>query len=175
VPLKPTYWGLEVRYYQLTGPTHFPAGPVITQPTQVRFVQIAAGTIQPQITALGATLPPGDFPAGQPLPLTLFWRADAPLTADYHVSLKLTDASGHTWGDFDGRPAGYTFPTFRWPAGPVWPGEAPLLPVSGTPPGNYTIVATLYDTATGQPLNPMDATGQLLPLPLPLATVHIVP
>ncbi len=108
-----------------------------------------------QFEALSATVQAGETVYG-----TLVWRADAPLSAPFGVSLRLMDADGMTWAQpRDERPFGPVFLPPQWPVG--LPQRQPIrLPIPlGTPPGAYTAVLLVYDPVTGRPWPPQEASG----------------
>src|SRR5207247_5147969 len=90
--------------------------------------------------------------AGGALPLALWWKADAPLDVDYHASLTLYDATGKRWAATDGVPVGDRLPTGDWPPSQVLPADASLSVPLGTPPGDYSLQAALYDPLTNKSL-----------------------
>ena len=65
--------------------------------------------------------------------LTVYWRTLNTLPADYQVSLILEDAQGREVGRWDGRPAGYGYPTTRWQPGQALFGRYPLPLPTGAP------------------------------------------
>lgn len=102
-------------------------------------------------------LPTFDSPtvaAGQPLPVELTWQAGAPPAAPLAVSLQLLDSRSQVAAQVDA-----PLPADTWPAGSRHSDRRALLVPAGTPPGNYRLIAALYDPATGVrlPLSPDDA------------------
>ena len=88
--------------------------------------------------------------------LTVYWQALNTLAPhDYQVSLIWEDAAGHPAGPrWDGRPAGYLYPTDRWRPGEPLFGQYPL--PSGLPPGRYYVTVALYDAGAPSGLDIMD-------------------
>ena len=104
------------------------------------------------LTLLGANLDtPGARP-GEPLYLTLFWRAAASSLANTDVRLTLGDATLYA-----GAPVHDTYPTSGWSAGEVVVDRYdPRLPRQ-MPPGDYLLRLHLSDSATGaQKGGPLD-------------------
>jgi hypothetical protein len=89
----------------------------------------------------------------------LFWEAMQPLDEDYRVTLILRDTAGQSWGQWDGRPAAYLYPTDRWRVGQVVFGRYDLLPVPGTPPGDYGLEVGVYTEADPIGLDVLDPSG----------------
>ena len=151
LPVEQSFWGIRVRHYALPGGVRFSSEP---HPQHVASVNFGG-----DLALLGydATSP---TPSGQPVELTLYWQALHPLSNDLRLALRLSDAQGHTWGRFDGRPAGYGFPTNRWPTGTPFPGRLALPVAPGTPPGQYRLEASVYPAdRPDQPLDVLDARG----------------
>ncbi len=87
---------------------------------------------------------------GQPMTVTLVWRTLKSADRDYTVFVHLLDASGRQVAQHDGPPDGGNFTTSRWSGGVVFSDAHPLaLPVN-LPAGAYTLVAGMYDPASGQ-------------------------
>jgi hypothetical protein len=113
------------------------------------------------IQLLGYDLPQDKVRAGDALPLTLYWRATAPVPANYQVFAHLTRPTTHLWGQSDNLNPG-DFPTKRWPLDKhVWDEHA-LEVLPGTPPGEYQLTVGLYKLVEGARVPVFDATGALL-------------
>jgi len=108
----------------------------------------------------GYALDTGPFQAGRDvLPVRLHWRLLAPLSNDYQVGLRLTDAAGRTWGQRDGAPLGDRFPFGQWTAGQEVTDRYGLLIPAGLPPGVYQLRLQVYDKTTGKTLSRLDDKG----------------
>jgi len=102
----------------------------------------------------GATLPATARPQTT-LPVSLFWRADAPPPADYSVFVQVLDANGANMAQWDGAPADAVsrLPATSWPT--AWQGAqqlAVMLPAT-LPPGEYTVIVGMYDWQSGARLS----------------------
>lgn len=96
--------------------------------------------------------------SGEPLPVTLFWRADAPPQADFSVFVQALNPEGRKVSQWDGAPADNIgrLPATAWPTG--WRGtHRVLLP----PPawtagehtaGDYVVIVGMYDWQSGERL-----------------------
>jgi hypothetical protein len=113
---------------------------------------------------------PADFNFGNQLQLlgytqiddrqvVLFWEAMQPLDEDYRVSLVLRDTAGQSWGQWDGRPSAYLYPTDRWRVGQIVFGRYDLVPNPGTPPGDYGLEVGVYTEDDPAGLDLLDAAG----------------
>jgi hypothetical protein len=70
---------------------------------------------------LGIDLPQGAaLEPGEPLPLTLYFTTDTPITEDYTLFLHVADADDRLLYQFDGVPVGGRHPTRQWVAGQVF-------------------------------------------------------
>jgi hypothetical protein len=98
----------------------------------------------------------------------LFWHAAGPTPTPLTVFLHLVDGAGRLVAQADGPPAGGALPTDAW-----LPGEQVLderrLPLTGAPPGDYRLLAGLYDPVTGKrvPLADGSDSADLGPLRVP--------
>ncbi|MGC8880234.1 MAG: ArnT family glycosyltransferase, partial [Anaerolineae bacterium] len=85
--------------------------------------------------------------------IVLYWRCDASLPADYTTFVHLTKAgTAEIVAQMDRPPANGAYPTSLWDVGEVIRDVVTMpLPVD-LPPGEYDILAGLYDITTGQRL-----------------------
>jgi hypothetical protein len=105
-----------------------------------------------KIALRGYDLPLGVPPAGERLRLTLYLQAEQALEEDYKISVRLVDAEGHLWGQYDNLPLNGAFPTSHWsPETTVreWC-DVPIQP--GTPPGSYWLELRMYRPGTAEDL-----------------------
>ncbi len=87
--------------------------------------------------------------SGSQLPVILYWRALAPLTADYSTTVQLADRFGNRFGQSDSQhPNGV--PTSRWTLDQYARDTHHLVSLVGAPPGNYRLLITVYSET---PLN----------------------
>ena len=133
--LGPSFWQVGLRHWRLPPDATYPAEP---QPQHSQ-----AANFDHKLELLG-----WDDPAeGQ---LTVYWRTLNTLLSDYQVSLILEDEAGNQLDRWDGRPAGYDYPTTRWPVGSAEFGQYPLrLPASAQ--GTFYVSLGVYapDTPDG--------------------------
>jgi mannosyltransferase len=96
---------------------------------------------------------------GQPTPqhvspgdaalIRLIWSTEHPLKRRYKVSVQLLDERNQVIAQHDGEPGGGTTPTDQWrPGQRILDNHGVAIPF-GTPPGTYTLKATLYEADTG--------------------------
>jgi hypothetical protein len=101
--------------------------------------------------------------SGEPLPVTLFWRADAPPQADFSVFVQALGPEGHKVTQWDGAPADNIsqLPATAWPTG--WRGtHRVLLPPPASTAGehtagdhiasDYVVIVGMYDWRSGERL-----------------------
>ncbi|MHB8621681.1 MAG: hypothetical protein ACYDAG_19310, partial [Chloroflexota bacterium] len=92
---------------------------------------------------------------GEPLGVTLYWRAPTALAVNDHISLKLWAADGTLGGQRDGEPLNAGLPFTRLPVGPLVRDEHFV----AARPGSYHLFLTLYPPSRpGSPLR--TASGQ---------------
>ncbi|MDE3075401.1 MAG: glycosyltransferase family 39 protein [Chloroflexota bacterium] len=107
-----------------------------------------------QVELASATFPTA-VAAGDPVDLTLTWRAAARPGKDYSVFVHLLNAGGSTVAQHDGWPAAGTRPTTGWRPGESIADRHGLLVPLGTSAGTYKLEVGLYD-AGGQRLQLAD-------------------
>jgi hypothetical protein len=97
--------------------------------------------------------------AGRPLTVSLTWRALAAGLPDRTVFVHLVDASGVPVSQVDAQPRAGAYPTSVWSAGEIVPDVLTLPLGNATPPGDYTLVAGMYDPLTQQRMPVVDRDG----------------
>ncbi len=135
---------IKLRHYRLPADAFIPEEPDIAHPAEIDF--------DGQLRLLGYAQT-GDQE------VALFWEALQPLDEDYRVSLTLRDTAGQTWGQWDGRPAAYLYPTDRWRVGQIVFGRHKLIPIPGTPPGDYGLEVGVYTEDDLVGLDVLDTAG----------------
>lgn len=133
-----------LRHYRLPANAFLSEQPTIAHPTDFNFGN--------QLRLLGYT----QIDDRQ---VVLFWEALQPLDEDYRVSLVLRDTAGQSWGQWDGRPSAYLYPTDRWRVGQIVFGRYELVANPGTPPGDYGLEVGVYTEDDPVGLDLLDAAG----------------
>jgi hypothetical protein len=101
--------------------------------------------------------------AGQPLHLTLTWRALASPRESFTVFVHLMDGANHPVAGCDDTPLGGSFPTYLW--FPKWlPGQTVddpyrLVIPADLPPGDYLLEAGMYGMTSHRRLSVVDLAG----------------
>lgn len=117
-----------------------------TAATPAQSLEVALGEA---IRLTGYTVSADTLAPGDTLILTLYWRAEAPLTARYTVFTHLLDPAGTLRGQMDSEPQGGSLPTDRWPVGSVIQDNYALTLAAEAPPGTYTLQVGMYALETG--------------------------
>lgn len=97
----------------------------------------------------GISVPQAVISAGEPLSLTLVWRATASPPADYTVFVHLLDAAGKLVGGQDNQPRHNRYPTSIWSPGERIPDPYDI-PSAGLPAGEYRLAVGMYNSQTGE-------------------------
>jgi hypothetical protein len=99
------------------------------------------------------------------LHLTLYWRSDSILPADYTTFVHVRDSTGQATGQpgtimaqMDGQPADGAYPTSLWDPGEVIR-DSIRVPAKA-PAGTYEVVVGLYDLTTGRRLLVLNDLGE---------------
>ena len=103
----------------------------------------------------GYALPRTTISAGESIALTLYWQADAPVSARYKVFTHIVgetfnaDTGNFLWGQQDNEPGEGQAPTTRWLPGAII-ADSYLIPIDAqAPPGAYTLEIGLYGLVDG--------------------------
>jgi hypothetical protein len=97
------------------------------------------------ITLLGYTLASDALPAGDILPVALYWRTAGPLAARYKIFLHLINADGQIVAQRDAEPGGGLALTTTWIPGQTVVDPHGVFVPAATAPGPYTLRLGLYD------------------------------
>ena len=140
------------------------------QPLQVDFGgQLALiGYDLPSSPVLGVPRRAFVLRADEMLEVILYWRAVRPLDGDHIISLQLVDDEGQRYGQVD---AGHDSSGWQTDSYARDVQEMDIWP--GTPPGEYTLLAGVYDVRTGQSLDVRDASGVPVGTTYSLASVQV--
>lgn len=115
--------------------------------------------LENNVALLGYDLPAGGGRVGQSVPVTLYWKALAPVPVNLRVFIHFIGPDGQLWGQSDKwNPADY--PTGRWPLDRYVRDEHDAALRPDAPPGRYTVVAGLWDADTGLRMQLLDDAGR---------------
>jgi hypothetical protein len=95
--------------------------------------------------------------------VSLDWETARSLDADYAVFVHVRDSRGEIVAQSDGPPLAGAWPTSLWPTGHRLSDARTIALPSDLPPGEYEVVAGLYDPVTGQRLR-LTGGGDAVPL-----------
>jgi 4-amino-4-deoxy-L-arabinose transferase-like glycosyltransferase len=123
--------------------------PIVTEPPAF---DTSVGIDIPGVGTLAGYSLAGDTAnLGEPLPLTLVWRAgDTQSEASYTVFAQLIDTDGVLIGQSDQIPAAGERPTTGWRAGEYIVDAHELTFNDAAHPGEATLIVGMYDAATGE-------------------------
>ena len=125
--------------------------PAEIQPLQIDFNR--------QITLIGYHLNQ-PIVTGNPIHLTLFWQAEAPIEVDFTVFVQLVDANDQIVVQGDSKPQGGFYRTVYWqPGETIIDGYTLPLPAD-LPPGSYSIVFGFYEADSGARLQILNENGE---------------
>lgn len=118
------------------------------EPTLYQALNVTLGE---EIWLLDATFRPTGQPS-QHLTVKLTWRPIRRPTADYNLFLQLLDSTGHLVAQHDGPPNGGYTNTSTWFVGQTIVSRSAVALPADLPPGNYRLIAGLYQPDTGHRL-----------------------
>lgn len=135
-----------------------------------RALQPVDYALGPDIRLRGYALAPSRLAGGDVLRLALRWQAETRLNRDYTVFIQLLDGANHLVGQRD---AGPVRPSSTWPVGRPITDTHGLWIEPGTPPGFHRLIVGLYDSQTGQRLEPGFIELAGLEVTLPVETLPV--
>lgn len=116
-----------------------------------------------QVNLLGYDLRPASPSPDDTIHLTLYWRAVTSMDIDYTVFTHLIDGTETIVAQHDSQPEGGDYPTSQWLEGEIVQDEHPLVLTSDLQPGEYTLVAGMYDLESSERLPAYDQDEVLMP------------
>jgi hypothetical protein len=116
-------------------------------PAQAQGVSLSQAMLLESAALYRAKLQPNDT-----LHLLLVWRPRQHLTTDYKVFVHLVDAAGQLVAQWDGLPCLNTCRTSQWTVGVSVRDHILLRIPEDVPPGQYSLLAGLYNETTGERL-----------------------
>jgi hypothetical protein len=121
-----------------------------------------AYTLGDQVELIGYDMPDGAPPSGEPLTITLYWRALAEMNENYTVFVHLLDRDGMPQAQGDGPPLNNDYPTSYWMAGDVL-ADVHTIPLEDGLPTGARLRVGLYRLADGVRLPVYTAQGERVP------------
>jgi mannosyltransferase len=101
---------------------------------------------------IGYHLPALTVAPGQALPVTLYWQAKATMDINYTVFVQLLNSSGQVSAQRDLQPQAGAAPTVTWLPGEILTDAYTLSLSSDLSPGDYRLIAGMYNAASGERL-----------------------
>jgi hypothetical protein len=135
--------------------------PVFLVPIKVRASQSAAWPgpnpisvdVGGQISLVGSDLAAAPVVrAGEPVTVTLYWRAERVPDEAYTVFVHLRDSGGQALAQADSPPQAGSYPTSFWDEGEVISDPHRIEVPASAAPGEYRIYVGMYRPATGERL-----------------------
>ena len=116
---------------------------------------------------------PSEVRPGDPLDITLFWRAIRPVEENLTVFVHAVGRDGVVVGGFDGAPVGNGFPTNMWTPGTTLRSTYRLrINSAAVTPSELKIVVGFYPPGVVRPIDAVDGSGRALdsgPAPIRVA------
>lgn len=122
------------------------------QPTADWPVQASTAVLGEQIRLLDYALSTQEVTSGDVLQLRMNWQAERQPDTDYTVFVQLLDNRNQVVAQRDAPPVSGERPTSGWQPGEQISDNHGVLVPHGTAPGDYRLIAGLYDPQTGQRL-----------------------
>lgn len=110
---------------------------------------------------------------GETLTVTLYWRAERKVDADYTLFAHLIDAGGRLWGQHDAPPTSEYLPTSQWEPGRLLRADWHVPVDEQAPAGEYHLLIGLYDLTTMQRLEATGSDARPLGNSIDLLAIHV--
>ncbi|TMC52333.1 MAG: hypothetical protein E6J26_09190, partial [Chloroflexi bacterium] len=125
------------------------------------------------MTLLAYDFAPRSVHAGESLTVTLQWRADRKVNADYKVSVQLLDEDEHKIAQNDSVPAGGNAPTSTWQIGALVSDTHRLQLAANAPSKVYRVLLVCYLPEGSARLSAYDERGQFVGDQIELARIRV--
>src|SRR5581483_10603408 len=125
-----------------------------------------------KLQLLGYDAPAAIEPGGR-VAVKLYWRLRKKTPNDVSVSLRVVDAQGAVWGQWDAPPIGNLYPVSDWKPHTIYLDMQDLVVDPGAPPGTYSIELNVYRSAGHAPLAARRADGSETDQSIRLAQVRV--
>jgi hypothetical protein len=135
-----------------------------TKPQMEQTLDIAFGA-PPELTLLGASINVDENKSNETLPVTLFWRAESEMKANYTVFIQLLNQNDQIVAQNDQYPLNGVAPTSTWLPSEILT-DPHQLALPALAAGQYRLIVGMYDAATGRrlPVNNGQDYVELVPL-----------
>jgi 4-amino-4-deoxy-L-arabinose transferase-like glycosyltransferase len=137
---------------QVNAHAHNFSAPAVTHPN--------VSQVGSEFMFMGYDLQRESVQAGQPISITLHWRALAPSERSYTVFVHLLGADGQVRAQRDNIPGDGARPTMGWLAGEYVADSYELVPGKDLAAGRYALELGMYDALTGARLPVTDTHGR---------------
>ena len=153
---------VPLEFIQVGQPPHRPDHPLKPPAVLGDQVSLLGATWR---DASGAVVAPDrlSLQPGDPFSVQLFWQADAEMDADYTAFVHVVGPDGKLAAQADQPPLHGFLPTTAWVPGQVVADTYTLTLPADAPPGEYRLLAGMYDPATMTRL-PVQGDGDAVPL-----------
>ncbi len=145
----------EVRGGKITSAERIHALPDSAHPLEYRLGE--------QVRLAGYEVVPESPAADEAVLVRLYWQALGEVSGDFTVFTHLVGSDGRIVAQYDGQPDEGQYRTSQWLEGEIIADEHVLVPAAGYGPGDYSLVAGMYDLESGERLPVYDENGQPLP------------
>jgi hypothetical protein len=117
--------------------------------------------LEGNLALLGYDLPPTTARPGDQISIALYWKALGRAPRDLSVFVHLIGPDGQLWGQSDKARPIAGFPTDRWPLNRYFRDAHLAVLRPDAPPGDYNVVAGLWDRYTGFKQRVLDQNGAM--------------
>lgn len=126
-----------------------------------------------QVTLLGYDIDRQAVTPGGEVNVTLYWAAQASVSADYTVFLHLAAPEGAPYAQADGQPQHGAYPTSFWDVGEIVVDSRTVVIPADLPPGECPLVTGMYLLETGERLPWLARDGSPQGDAVPLLTLTV--
>lgn len=143
-----------------------PSGTPVPNPTDIVY--------DGNLKLLGLAAPQ-TIEAGTRATIQLYWQLVAKTSNDVTVSVRVVNAQGEVWGQWDAPPVGNAYPLSKWQARATYLDRHDLVVDPGAPPGHYTVELNMYRATGHAPLAARLTNGDETTKPVRLAEIEVTP
>jgi len=134
---------------------------MIPKEHQTSNFKVQSFNLANKVSLIGYKVDKAELRPGEEIRLTLYWRAEAEMGADYTVFTHLIDEQSNIWGQMDSQPLEGDYPTSFWDIGEIIEDEYTLAIHEDAPTGLCRLEVGMYELATGNRLPILDEAGEV--------------
>lgn len=141
-------------------PDQLPPLPLVIHPPEVSPPSAPTAVFGDGVQLLAAEVSQALIQPGDWLRFKVTWQVDRPVETELTVFTQLLGPDDRVWGQYDNQPGGGWYPFSLWPVNRPASESYAFQLQPDAPPGEYRLIAGMYDAMSGERVSIVDGPGQ---------------